>query len=129
MPGKAKASLTGDELEQRVLAVARGLGLDAKHQVKVGRRLWGNERYIDVVVTEKASRKSLGIECKAQTSRGTAEEKLPGLISDIEAWPIPGILVFAGVGFGTNMKSYLYSTGKAVALEDLEGWLTLYFGL
>ncbi len=27
------------------------------------------------------------------------------------------------------MKSFLISTGKAVALEDLEPWLRLYFDL
>ena len=28
-----------------------------------------------------------------------------------------------------NMRAYLHSTGKAVAYEDLYGWLTLFFGL
>ena len=27
------------------------------------------------------------------------------------------------------MRAYLHSTGKAVAYEDLHGWLTLFFGL
>ena len=43
--------------------------------------------------------------------------------------PIPGIVVFAGQGFSDNMRAYLHSTGKAVAYEDLQGWLTLFFGL
>lgn len=129
MAGKSQARISGDELEQKVLDIARGLGLDAKQRVRVGRRLWGSEREIDVVVTDKDSRKSLGIECKAQSSRGSAEEKLVGVINDIEAWPIPGILVFGGTGFSKNITSFLYSTGKAVTVDDLETWLKLYFGL
>ena len=31
------------------------------------------------------------------------------------------------IASGTDL--YLYSTGKAVAHEDLQGWLTLFFGL
>ncbi|HEY3381709.1 MAG TPA: hypothetical protein VGK32_08070 [Vicinamibacterales bacterium] len=57
------------------------------------------------------------------------EEKIPSTILDINAWPIPGILVFAGEGFSAQMRSYLYSTGKAVGFEDLEAWLRLFFGL
>lgn len=60
---------------------------------------------------------------------GSAEEKIPATIQDISAWPIPGLVVFAGNGFSTNMTSYLHSTGKAVAFDDLEGWLALFFGL
>jgi hypothetical protein len=49
---------------------------------------------------------------------GSAEEKLPATIQDIGAWPIPGVLVFSGEAFSANMKSFLYSTGKAVELSD-----------
>ena len=59
---------------------------------------------------------------------GTAEEKIPATIQNIAAWPIPGLVVFAGGGFSDNMRSYLHSTGKAVAFEDLESWLRLFFG-
>ena len=91
--------------------------------------MWGAERYIDVVMTLTESGRSLGLECKYQGVGGTAEEKIPAIIQDIAAWPIPGLVVFAGGGFSDNMRSYLHSTGKAVALEDLESWLRLFFGL
>ncbi len=100
-----------------------------RRQVRVGRRLWGAERIIDLVITDTASRRTLGIECKFQQSRGTAEEKLPSVVADIAAWPIPGIVVFDGPGFSSNLRQYLYSTGKAVELGDLSEWLTLFFGL
>lgn len=129
MPGRAQASSSGRQLETDVARVAEALGLQTRSQVRVGRRLWGAVRQIDVVLTEPASRRRLGIECKLQATKGTAEEKLPAIIQDMGSWPIDGLLVFDGAGFSPNMKAFLHSTGKAVELSDLEDWLRLYFGL
>lgn len=129
MPGRGAAPTKGRALEDRVADLGRHLQLDVYTQVRVGRRLWGAERTIDVILTHPEQRKSLGIECKFQDTRGTAEEKIPATIEDISAWPIPGLVVFEGAGFTPNMRTYLISTGKAVEMEDLEPWLRLYFGL
>ena len=129
MAGGASAVSSGAELERAVADLAASLGLEVRQQVKVGRRLWGAQRLIDVVVTRAELNQSLGIECKWQGGGGSAEEKLPATIQDIAAWPIPGLVVFAGEGFSDNMRSYLHSTGKAVSYEDLEDWLRLFFGL
>jgi hypothetical protein len=129
MPGRGRAAAGGMKLEEEVADLARRLGLETRSQVKVGRRLWGAERRIDVVLTDPVSRKRLGVECKFQGVAGTAEEKIPTTIQDIGAWPIPGIVVFAGEGFSPFMRSFLISSGKAVELEDLEAWLRLFFGL
>ena len=120
---------SGKDLEVQAAVLAQGLGLEIRSQVKVGRRLWGAERRIDVVVTDPVSRKRLGIECKFQAVVGTAEEKIPTTIQDIAAWPIPGIVVFCGEGFSDAMKSFLISSGRAVEFSDLESWLRLFFGL
>ena len=120
---------SGADLERAVETLARSLGLRARTQVRVARRLWGAERRIDLVLRHPDSERSLGIECKFQGTGGSAEEKIPATIQDIAAWPIPGIVVFDGAGFSANMRAYLHSTGKAVAYEDLNGWLTLFFGL
>ena len=129
MPGRATAVANGDELVRAVLALATRLGLDARTQVRVGRRIWGAIRRIDVVLTHQETRRTLGLECKFQGSQGTAEEKIPSTIQDIAAWPIPGIVVFSGQGFSPNMAAFLVSTGKAVEFEDLSAWLALYFGV
>ncbi len=129
MPGGSRAVSNGKELAQAVTELAKQLGLEAKEQVKVARRIWGSERYIDVVLTDPNTHKRLGVECKFQEDQGSAEEKIPTTIDDISAWPIPGIVVFAGDGFSANMKSFLISTGKAVQLKELEPWLRLFFGL
>ena len=129
MSGRALAVANGDGLAKAVVQLGRELGLEAIEQVRVARRIWGAERYIDVVLTHPQSRKTLGVECKFQAVRGTAEEKIPATIKDIEAWPIPGLVVFAGEGFTENMRCFLISTGRAVEFEEVAPWLCLFFGL
>lgn len=129
MAGRALAVSNGDELVKSVVALGTQLGLESKEQVRVARRIWGAERRIDVVLIHPTSRKTLGLECKFQSVVGSAEEKIPATIKDIDAWPIPGLVVFAGTGFSDNMRSFLISTGKAVEFEELQPWLCLYFGL
>ncbi len=129
MAGGAKAVTSGDELAKAVCQLGKKLGLEVREQFKVARRIWGAERRIDVILKDPKTSKTLGIECKFQSVGGTAEEKIPSTVQDIAAWPIDGLVVFAGEGFTTNMKSFLISTGKAVHVEDLEPWLRLYFGL
>lgn len=128
MPGRATAVGTGQGLVGQVTEIAEKLGLEHRTQVKVGRRLWGSVRNIDVVLTHSATRQRLGIECKFQRVPGTAEEKIPAILADIDAWPIRGLVVIGGRGFSANMRLFLISSGKAVEVEDLEDWLRLYFG-
>jgi hypothetical protein len=129
MPGRTLAVLNGDELTRAVAQLGQELGLEALSEVRVARRIWGAERYIDIILIHPQTRKTLGLECKFQGVRGTAEEKIPATIKDIDAWPIPGLVVFAGEGFTENMRSFLISTGKAVTFEELRPWLCLFFGL
>jgi hypothetical protein len=129
MPGRATAVKTGDELVRSVAALAVSLGLQVRTQVRVGRRIWGAVRRIDVVLTYTETRRTLGLECKFQREQGTAEEKIPSTIQDIAAWPIRGLVVFAGEGFTPNMRSFLVASGKAIEFDDLREWLVLYFGL
>jgi len=127
MAGRDTATRQGEDLKQRVVELAQKLGLDTRTEVASARRLWGAKRRIDVVIRDQARGKVLGVECKYQGTSGSAEEKIPATLRDIEYWPIPGIVVIDGPGFSENMKGFLMSTGKAVWLEDLEEWLRLYF--
>jgi hypothetical protein len=127
--GKANAVASGLTLQQAVADLGRELGLSVETEVCVGRRIWGARRRIDVVLKHPDTRVSLGIECKFQGGRGSAEEKIPATLEDIRVWPIRGLVVYSGAGFTTNMQSYLLSTGMAVELEDLHTWLKLFFGL
>src|SRR5688572_24009620 len=116
MAGGAFAVSSGAELRSRVVALGQKLGLQAKTEVRVGRRLWGAVRCIDVILTRTDTGTTLGIECKYQGGGGSAEEKVPATIQDISAWPIPGVVVFGGDGFSPNMVAYFHSTGKAIWL-------------
>jgi hypothetical protein len=129
MAGGAKAVTSGDQLKDLVSDLGEKLGLETRQEYKVARRIWGAERHIDVILKNPANGKTLGVECKFQGGAGSAEEKVPATIQDIAAWPIEGIVAFAGDGFTENMRSYLISTGKAVEFKDLEPWLRLFFGL
>jgi len=137
MPRRIPTQQQGDFFEptswQTMVAacaeIARDLGLGVETEVYVGRRIWGARRRIDLVLTDMAQRRSLGIEVKFQRTTGSAEEKIPSTIEDIRAWPIPGLVVFHGPGFSTHMRSFLTASGKAVDLDDLEVWLRLYFVL
>ena len=51
MPGRATAVFSGDELVQQVRQLALSLGLQARTQVRVARRIWGAVRRIDIVLT------------------------------------------------------------------------------
>jgi PD-(D/E)XK nuclease superfamily protein len=129
LPGRAASVSNGAQLKHAVSVMGTDLGLEVRTEVRVARRIWGAERSIDVVLTRKETGRSLGIECKYQGVTGSAEEKIPATIQDIGAWPIPGLVVFAGDGFSANIRAYLHSTGKAVSLTELDPWLRLFFGL
>ncbi len=104
MPGKAQAVTSGTALRTAVASLAASLGLTADEEVYVGRRIWGSQRKIDVIMTDPETRRRLGVECKFQGTGGSAEEKIPATIDDIRSWPIDGIVVFSGSGFSNNMK-------------------------
>ena len=129
MAGRAAAVVSGDVLCKEVVATALRLGLTAREQYQCGRRIWGAVRMIDVVLTDPSSRRRLGVECKFQGTQGSAEEKIPAIIQDIAAWPIPGLVVFSGPGFSSNIKSFLIASGRAVDFDDLDPWLRLFFSL
>src|SRR5437660_10675716 len=120
MPGRRRAPATGRELVDATKQLGEFLNLNVYGEVRVGRRLWGAVRKIDLVLIEPQTRRTLGIECKAQGTRGSAEEKIPATIDDIVAWPIPGLVVSSGSGFTPNIRQDLIETGKPVEIGDLE---------
>ena len=129
MAGKGTAVKNGNELKRAVVEIGESLGLTSAIEVKVGRRIWGSVRNIDVVLTDPVTRQRIGLECKYQEAKGTAEEKIQATLEDIRAWPIRGLVVITGQGFSPNMRGYLISTGNVIDVEDLSDWLRLFFGL
>jgi len=129
MAGKGTAPRAGDAFKFKVVELAENIGLEAATEVRAARRLWGAKRRIDVVLSDPRTGRTLGIESKFQGGSGSAEEKIPATIQDIESWPIDGIVVIDGDGFSKNMVGYLMASGKTVWYDDLEDWLRLYFNI
>lgn len=69
MPGRGAAVASGDALCKAVVALGESLGLGAREQYRCGRRIWGAERFIDVVLTHSETHRRLGLECKYQGGR------------------------------------------------------------
>ena len=119
----------GQQLERAVIALDEALGLESRSQVAMGKRIWGRGRRVDVLLRHPDTGQRLGIECKYQNVPGTAEEKIPLTITDIEAWPIRGLIVVHGAGFSPDFRAFIRSTGKVIEFEDLANWLGFYFDL
>ena len=52
MSGGSAAVESGKQLRDEVVAIGEALGLVAATEVKVGRRIWGSRRSIDVVLSQ-----------------------------------------------------------------------------
>ena len=116
-------------MERAVVRAGETLDLEAETQVAPGQRIWGRDRRIDVLLTRPETGVMLGVECKFQRTAGSTEEKILATISDINAWPIRGIVVMHGDGFSPDFKAFTRSSGKMVEFDELPTWLRSYFGL
>ena len=120
---------TGRQLERAVARLGRAFGLEVYEQHRSGRRIWGRARRIDIMLRDPDQRLRLGIECKYQGTSGTAEEKIPATIQDMEAWAMRGIVVIHGEGFSENFPAFARASGKVIWFEELPDFLIDYFDL
>jgi hypothetical protein len=99
--------MTGTEYANLIAAYLAknygGRGLTVYREVPLGKSIIGKNRRIDVFAVHKASAKALAIECKVQTSAGTADEKIPYTLQDLAAMHIPAFVVYAGSGFSDGV--------------------------
>jgi hypothetical protein len=87
MAGGAVAVTSGDVLCKEVVALGERLGLGTREQFKCGRRIWGAERYIDVVLTHVESRRRLGPQPSDAKEREKSERRGDGARRDERAKP------------------------------------------
>ena len=120
---------SGGDLERAVALVGEALGLEVETEVYMGDRIWGARRRIDVLLSKPDSERVLGIECKFQRNSGSAEEKIPLTVEDIDDWPIRGIVVVHGTGFSPSFVPFLKGQGRIVEFHRLTEWLRFYFRL
>ncbi len=81
------------------------------------------------MLREPEQRLRLGIECKYQGVGGTAEEKIPATLQDIEAWAMRGIVVIHGTGFSRDFPAFARASGKVLSFDELADFLVDYFDL
>jgi hypothetical protein len=110
--------MTGHEYKQlvaRYVAAAYGArGVDLYDEVTVGTSILGKPRRIDVLAVERGERRrALAIECKYQDSLGTADEKIPYALRDLEALRMPAVVVYAGSGFSEGVLYLLKASPLA----------------
>jgi len=82
-------------------------GITVYREVPLGKTIIGKNRRVDILVIEEATRVAMAIECKYQDSTGTADEKIPYALSDLEHLAMPVCLVYSGEGFSQGVQHML----------------------
>ena len=59
-------------------------GLIVYTEVSLGKTIIGKNRKLDILVLRKTDQRSLALECKYQRVSGTADEKIPYALQDLE---------------------------------------------
>lgn len=93
--------------------------IDIAIEKPVGYRFINNPRVIDMLLHYNG--RFLGIEAKIQEVEGTVYQKLFYTLEDCKNAPIPIIIVFAGRGIKTDVKSKLIMSGYGIEVEFREG--------
>lgn len=84
-------------------------GLTVYREVSLGKSIIGKNRKVDILAVETLTNKALGIECKYQETAGTADEKIPYTLDDLEAMHVPAFVCYAGDGFSRGVIHMLES--------------------
>ncbi len=88
-------------------------GLVVYREVSLGKSIIGKNRRVDVFAMHTASSRAMAVECKYQSTSGTADEKLPYTLNDLAAMHIPAFVVYAGTGFSDGVLHMLRSSPVA----------------
>ena len=114
---RVDGQLTGHEyanLVARYLASAYGSrGLVVYREVSIGKSIIGKNRSIDILAVHPQTGQALAVECKYQATAGTADEKIPYALADMDALWIPGVVVWAGEGFSDGVVQMLRGAKRA----------------
>ncbi|HVJ17024.1 MAG TPA: PD-(D/E)XK nuclease superfamily protein [Polyangiaceae bacterium] len=109
--------MTGNEYASLIAAYLSknygSRGLLVYREVSLGKSIIGKNRRVDVFALHRESQKALAIECKVQTSTGTADEKIPYTLQDLAAMHVPAFVVYAGAGFSEGVLHLLRSSELA----------------
>ncbi len=109
--------MTGNEyrrlIGRYVVSAYASRGIEVYEEVSIGTSIIGKRRRVDLVVLDSERRSALALECKYQDSSGTADEKIPYALRDLEALRMPSAMVYAGRGFSEGVLHLLQSSALA----------------
>ncbi len=108
--------MTGNEYKKLIgryiVSVYGPRGLQVYEEVHLGTSIIGKQRRIDLFVLGPEGT-ALCVECKYQDSSGTADEKIPYALNDMASQRIPGVIVYAGIGFSAGVLHLLQGSEYA----------------
>lgn len=109
--------MTGNEYRHLIgrylVSAYSGRDVDVYEEVSVGTSIIGKRRRVDLIVLDAARSRALALECKYQDSSGTADEKIPYALRDLEALRMASAMVYAGRGFSEGVLHLLQSSERA----------------
>jgi len=123
-----------------IISNFRDRGIEAYLELGLGKTVIGKDRKVDIFVLNESINKAIALECKYQDIGGTADEKIPYTLQDLEALHCPGCLVYAGEGFSKGIINLLEGSPKAAyclpnnsfdrnaATKELDCFLAAVFG-
>jgi len=116
-------------------------GIKVYSEVAIGKSCIGKSRRIDLFVYCSQTNSAFSIECKYQSSQGTADEKIPYALTDMAALQMGGCVVYGGTGWSKGVLHLLESSEHAAACNpdptsiratkdtrELDHLLAMHFG-
>jgi hypothetical protein len=121
--------LSSGEFERLIALIGLSLGLDYRRKLTVGKTVYGRDREVDVLFRDARNGNRLAVEAKYQRVAGTADEKLPYAVLNLQTLPLPGVIVYGGGGFNLGALHWLCANTRATDIARLSEWLTVFFAL
>ena len=102
-----------DLIARYVYANYQRRGISIYREVFAGKSIIGKNRRIDLLLVAEATNAAYAIECKYQRHSGTADEKIPYALDDIQALRMGGCIVYAGEGWSQGVLHMLRASAYA----------------
>jgi hypothetical protein len=88
-------------------------GIAIYREVFAGKSIIGKNRRVDLLLVCERTNQAYALECKYQGSQGTADEKIPYALEDMQAMRMSGCLVYAGAGWSDGVLHLLRASAYA----------------
>jgi hypothetical protein len=115
-------------------------GIKIYREVFAGKSIIGKNRRVDLLLVCEQTNQAYALECKYQGSQGTADEKIPYALEDLQALRMAGCLVYAGSGWSDGVLHLLQASPYAASClpptslatgdstRELDHLLAMHFG-